>query len=124
MSKDFIGFRVTPDVKKQLEAEAEKEMRPLSHLIRDRVLRPAEDAPVPYESEHDKANKAKIRKAVENEEPYEVKIEPGTSVPSTTDSGENERQNWIRKRELQLQGRMSTRAAQLQARQDWDRRND
>lgn len=76
MSKDFIGFRVTPDVKERLEAEAEKEMRPLSHLIRDRVLKPAEDAPIPHETQHDKANKAKVRKAVENGESYEVKIEP------------------------------------------------
>jgi hypothetical protein len=114
MSKDFIGFRVTPDVKERLEAEAEKEMRPLSHLIRDRVLKPVEDAPIPHEPPHEKAFKAKVREAVENEEPYEVKIEPGTSRPD-----HETYETWVKQETIRLKARMSTRRAEAEAEKNW-----
>jgi hypothetical protein len=38
-----------------------------------------EDAPgPPFEAPHDKRFKAEVRDAVENEEPYEVRVEPGS----------------------------------------------
>lgn len=142
-----IQVRVSHEEKAQIVKNAEDFGVSPSDYLRSQALFARPDTPIPYETQQDKKNKVKVRKAVENEEPYEVKIEPGTDlvkerelieddpsslnatldekgqvVKSTTDSGEDERQGWIRKREIQLQGRMSTRAAQLQARQDWNER--
>lgn len=117
-----IQVRVSHEEKARIIKNAEDFGLSPSNYLRSQALFTRPETPVRYETEQDRTNKAKVRKAVENEEPYEVKIELEAPVPSTTDSEEDERQDWIRKREIQLQGRMSSRAAQLQARQDWDKR--
>lgn len=39
---------------------------------------------IPYETPQETLDKAKVRQAVENEESYEVRVEPGTDVPKAT----------------------------------------
>jgi hypothetical protein len=125
MSKDFIGFRVTPDVKAQLEAEAEKEMRPLSHLIRDRVIRPLE-----VKEERTKAL-AQARKAVEND-PSNLNVtldKKGSVVEDSYEDGisdllaevDDHRATWIKQETARLKARMPTRRAEAEAEKNWEK---
>lgn len=99
---------------------------------------------IPYETPQETLDKAKVRKAVENEESYEVKVEPGTAMPKTAEqiledsavSGTpanrkvaetiarvDERESWITStaRILMMEKPgLSKTAARMQAAKEWE----
>jgi len=120
-----VTIRMSFEEKETLKAIAKAEGLPLSEFLRDVALGThTEKPPVPFETQHDSENKAKARQAVENEEPYEVKIEPGTVV-AEKDQG-IEREPWIAStaRILMMEKGLSKVAATIQATKEWEAAHD
>lgn len=119
---EIVEFKVDADEKARLKGYACDRGEPLGTYVRKAALSFPEygKAPVPYETEQDKANKAKVRKAIENKESYEVKVEPGSVREDYAEKAV--RVDWIDSRTKQLKGRMSTRNAEAQAKKEWDAR--
>jgi hypothetical protein len=108
-----IQVRVSHEEKARIVENAEDFGVSPSDYLRSQALFARPDAPVRYETEHDRENKAKVREAVENEEPYEVKIEPGTSRP--------DHETWVKQETIRLKARMSTRRAEAEAEKNWEK---
>lgn len=125
-----LQVRVRQEEKEALEADAEEANIKLSVVLRARILQdPALlQPPVPAETTQDKANKAKVREAVESEEPYGVKIEPSTLQPdrAKTAMQDAERDSWIAStaRILMMEKGLSKVAATMQATKEWEASND
>lgn len=112
-----IQVRVSHEEKARIVKNAEDFGVSPSDYLRSQALFARPDAPVRCETAQDKANKAKVRKAVENEESYEVKIEPGTT--------QSDREPWIEgtARILMMEKGLSKVAATIQATKEWEAAN-
>lgn len=123
---EVIEFKVTAEEKKEIKAKADRGAISVSELARAALLNFFPEAPVRYETPTDMANKAKVREAVENEEPYEVKVEPSTLLSDRTKTAmqDAERDSWIAStaRILMMEKGLSKVAATMQASKEWDAR--
>jgi len=81
---EIVEFKVDAEEKQRLRAFAQERGEPLGTYVRKAALSFPEygKTPISYETQHERENKAKVRKAVENEESYEVKVEAGTIRPN------------------------------------------
>lgn len=122
---EVIEFKVTAEEKERIRSQAKHLRVPVGEFVRSCALREHLGSPVPYETEREKTNKAKVRKAVENEEPYEVRVEP-SSLEEADKRIEDDlaaKDAFLAKRIPELKSRMSSRNAEAQARREWEERN-
>lgn len=121
----LIQVKVSEDEKQVLREKAARMGVQPSQYLRAVGLQfefGEKSTPVPYETQHDRENKAKVRQVVEDEEPYEVKIEPAVEDEMREKVRINQERTWIDRRATQLKARMSTRNAEAQAQKEWDER--
>lgn len=117
-----IQVRVSFEEKERIEQQAAHLGIPASVFMRAAALREHLDSGAQRES-LDTARKA-IEKDPSNlnvtleEKGSVVKDEAPAADPGVLLT--DDRAEWLRKREIQLKARMSTRAAQIQARKEWD----
>lgn len=121
---EVIEFKVTAEEKERIRSQAKHLRVPVGEFVRSCALREHLGSPVPYEPEYEKANKAKVRKAVESEESYEVKIEPGTleQADKRIEDDLAAKDAFLTERIVKHKLRMSTRAAETLAKKEWDKR--
>lgn len=121
---EVIEFKVTAEEKESIRSQAAHLKVPVSEFVRSCALREHLGSPVPYETEHDQANKAKVRQAVENEESYEVEAQAGTAVPFYLEKDETDEASWLTRRQRELRMRMSARSAAVVAIREWKEQRD
>ncbi len=135
-----IQVRVSHEEKARIKKNAEDFGLSPSDYLRSQGLYSRPDAPVPYETQQDKANKAKVRKAVEND-PSNLNVtldDQGALVakevgkPMAYESPPEEvevpisRDMWIAStaRILMMEKGLSKVAATMQATKEWEATND